>query len=166
MPKLKIKDVEYTIELLDGDSALIGFGLLARHLTGPLGLLLASQKDGEHPELFASGIKELGAVLADPEMRAFAYKMLEGSKTQVSAQPLPQPLILADGNRMLFNEHFKGRVGDMLRLIWFAIRENYRNFSDALPELAVLQAMLKKATAAPDLLASLSNTTGAPGSPA
>jgi hypothetical protein len=145
--KTTIKDCEYTIKVLDGDSALIGFGVLAQYLAGPIGQLLHIGDSGNRA-LLGDAMRELGRALGSPDMRALAYTMLEGSTVTAAGQKKAMPLI-ADGNKELFKGHFAGKIGEELQLIWFAMKANYANFLDALPDLAELRRRLQNLAPVP-----------------
>ena len=139
--KTKIKDCEYTIKLLDGDSGFAGFGTLAKYAGGPIGYLLAAGSAGESPSMIADALRELGAALGSPEMRDLMYQMLEGS-TVCAEGGKPMPMIVG-GNREIFKHHFTGKPGQIAKLALFALKENYSDFFDVLPGLDGLVQRLK-----------------------
>jgi hypothetical protein len=139
--KTTIKGCEYTIQLMDGDRALTRFGTLAKFLGGPFGRLLASGMEKAHnaaPELVAAALSELGQHLSTPEFRELVYDMLAGSFAKPKGAKEATPLVTEDGNIELFKGHFRGEIGALLQLAWFALRENFESFSDALPGLGGL----------------------------
>lgn len=155
--RTKIKDCEYAIHLLDGDAALNGLGVLAKYAGGPIGLLLGAGASTDAPELIAGALRELGSALGSPDLRDLVYRMLEGcTATAQGGKPMP---LIAGGNRELFKAHFTGKPGDIVLLAWFALKENYANFFDALPGLGELAQRLRSlAQAQPQ---SLTGTTTA-----
>lgn len=141
--KIKIADCEYTIQVVDAEAALIGFGTLAKYLMGPLGQLLASEKSSD-PELLSNAMRELGHVLSAADMRALCFDLIEDS-TVTAAGGKPMPLVKS-GNRVLWKQHFAGKIGESMQLFWFAIKENFANFFDALPDLVQLRQKIQKMT--------------------
>lgn len=140
---MKLKDCTYTIFLMDGDATLDGLGILAKYTAGPLGHLLALKGlEKPDPSLVAAGLRELGVALAAPDLKGLVYKMLEDSTVLADKAKEAQILIKA-GNIDMLKGHFRGRPGDLIQLAWFAIKENYANFIEALPGLAALLQQAK-----------------------
>lgn len=129
----KIKDFEYGVQLMDGETALRKFGTLSKFLGGPLGRMLGSLETHE-PEQLGTALSEIGDSLASDDFMELVKTLLEGCVARETKNPKNQIALIQNGVTAIFAGHFAGEFGTLVGLIWFALKENYGGFLDGLPK--------------------------------